>query len=147
MKTYIKLTTNNRAVPYPISSFKKDYPNVEFTGTPSDEFLHQFGIFVAEIPTPPAHDSRTHSTVQSNFVFNKEQGKWNGVWEIKPLPLEQASRNQRTKRDELIRETDWRFMIDQNPTPEWRDYRQALRDVPQQPGFPYSVEWPVQPGE
>jgi hypothetical protein len=26
-----------------------------------------------------------------------------------------------------------------------RAYRQALRDVPQQPGFPASVQWPVKP--
>jgi len=28
---------------------------------------------------------------------------------------------------------------------DYRLYRQALRDVPQQPGFPYDVEWPVEP--
>jgi len=27
----------------------------------------------------------------------------------------------------------------------YRVYRQALRDVPQQQGFPYNVEWPVEP--
>lgn len=29
----------------------------------------------------------------------------------------------------------------------WRDYRQALLDVPQQDGFPETVEWPVPPWE
>ncbi|MBQ6480393.1 MAG: hypothetical protein IJI45_04665 [Anaerolineaceae bacterium] len=24
-------------------------------------------------------------------------------------------------------------------------YRQALRDIPQQPGFPYDIEWPEKP--
>ncbi|HDR8989929.1 TPA: phage tail assembly chaperone [Burkholderia vietnamiensis] len=28
---------------------------------------------------------------------------------------------------------------------DWAAYRQALRDVPQQEGFPFSVEWPVSP--
>jgi len=28
---------------------------------------------------------------------------------------------------------------------DWAEYRQALRDVPQQEGFPFSVEWPVSP--
>ncbi|MGF6981437.1 hypothetical protein QFZ99_000913 [Paraburkholderia atlantica] len=27
----------------------------------------------------------------------------------------------------------------------WRTYRQALRDIPQQAGFPFSVEWPERP--
>lgn len=28
---------------------------------------------------------------------------------------------------------------------EWRDYRQALLDVPQQPGFPDNITWPTKP--
>lgn len=27
----------------------------------------------------------------------------------------------------------------------WIDYRQALRDIPQQTGFPHSVTWPQEP--
>lgn len=30
---------------------------------------------------------------------------------------------------------------------QWRVYRQALRDVPQQPGFPMAIDWPVYPGQ
>lgn len=30
---------------------------------------------------------------------------------------------------------------------EWATYRQALRDVPQQEGFPYSIVWPTKPAE
>ena len=29
----------------------------------------------------------------------------------------------------------------------WATYRQALRDLPQQEGFPYDVQWPVKPNE
>ena len=28
---------------------------------------------------------------------------------------------------------------------DWQTYRQALRDVPTQEGFPWSVTWPEQP--
>ena len=27
----------------------------------------------------------------------------------------------------------------------WLDYRQALRDIPQQKGFPFDVVWPEKP--
>ena len=30
-------------------------------------------------------------------------------------------------------------------SPAWVAYRQALRDVPQQAGFPDSIQWPVKP--
>lgn len=28
---------------------------------------------------------------------------------------------------------------------EWAQYRQALRDIPNQSGFPYEIEWPTKP--
>ena len=37
-------------------------------------------------------------------------------------------RNQRN--DELLK-SDWRFMSDQSPSQEWVDYREFLRDLPQ----------------
>ena len=30
-------------------------------------------------------------------------------------------------------------------TDEWRTFRQALRDVPTQAGFPENITWPVEP--
>ena len=35
-------------------------------------------------------------------------------------------------RDRMLKESDWRFMSDLNPTQEWVDYRQFLRDLPQE---------------
>lgn len=52
----------------------------------------------------------------------------------------------RTERDRLITATDYAALPDSpHDTPEMRAYRQALRDVPQQNGFPESVDWPVRP--
>ena len=28
---------------------------------------------------------------------------------------------------------------------DWAKYRQALRDIPNQPGFPFEIEWPKKP--
>jgi len=37
----------------------------------------------------------------------------------------------RERRNQLLTESDWRFMGDQTPSQEWLDYRQFLRDLPQ----------------
>ena len=37
----------------------------------------------------------------------------------------------RRNRSRELSETDWRFMSDQTPSQEWIDYRQFLRDLPQ----------------
>jgi hypothetical protein len=55
----------------------------------------------------------------------------------------------RAKRDTLLAETDYLVMPDY-PLPEDRGqavlaYRQALRDVPEQAGFPRQIDWPVKP--
>jgi len=52
----------------------------------------------------------------------------------------------RTQRDALLSQSDWTQVPDApvNQT-AWADYRQALRDVPQQAGFPTEITWPVKP--
>jgi hypothetical protein len=51
----------------------------------------------------------------------------------------------RDERNQLISETDWMALSDSTLTVEWATYRQALRDVTEQEGFPYNVEWPSKP--
>ena len=51
----------------------------------------------------------------------------------------------RTTRDTKLSETDWRFRSDMTPSQVWKDYCQALRDVPAQAGFPWTITWPTQP--
>lgn len=55
----------------------------------------------------------------------------------------------RAKRNALIAETDYMAMPDY-PLPEEKRqamlaYRQALRDVPEQVGFPRQIDWPEKP--
>ncbi len=55
----------------------------------------------------------------------------------------------RSERDSLLQETDWivikSYERGENIPAEWELYRQALRDITEQAGFPYSVEWPTKP--
>lgn len=53
----------------------------------------------------------------------------------------------RSERNALLAATDWTQMPDvpQATKDKWAPYRQALRDVPQQAGFPDNIQWPVKP--
>jgi len=54
----------------------------------------------------------------------------------------------RRERDRLLTASDWTQVADAPVVSlEWQSYRQALRDVPQQSGFPDDIEWPVAPNE
>lgn len=50
----------------------------------------------------------------------------------------------RQERDTLLSESDVHALADRI-TDEWRAYRQALRDVPLQAGFPDNITWPTKP--
>jgi len=60
-----------------------------------------------------------------------------------------AASNVRAQRDRLLAACDWRVIkaleAGQPQDFEWAAYRQALRDVPSQAGFPWEVNWPVAP--
>lgn len=55
----------------------------------------------------------------------------------------------REKRNQLIAETDYLAMPDYPLDAEKKGavlaYRQALRDIPEQAGFPRQIDWPVKP--
>jgi len=53
----------------------------------------------------------------------------------------------RAQRDKLLGDSDWTQTADQSPAIKtlWQPYRQALRDVPKQAGFPSAIVWPTLP--
>lgn len=51
----------------------------------------------------------------------------------------------REQRNEKLTACDWRVLPDVLNNDVWKVYRQALRDVPKQAGFPDNVVWPVEP--
>ena len=52
----------------------------------------------------------------------------------------------RSIRNQLLTASDWTQVADA-PVDQaaWATYRQALRDVPSQPSFPATIDWPVAP--
>ena len=55
----------------------------------------------------------------------------------------------RQSRDDKLKETDWivikNLELNANIPGVWEVYRQALRDVPNQQGFPWTITWPDAP--
>ena len=52
---------------------------------------------------------------------------------------------ERATRDNLLKATDHYGLSDVAMTEAMTAYRQALRDVPQQEGFPQTITWPTKP--
>jgi hypothetical protein len=66
-----------------------------------------------------------------------------------PPPIDEAARV-RSLRAHLLDDCAWivqkAYSRGEPVAPEWAAYMQALRDVPQQDGFPLDVHWPTPPG-
>ena len=72
---------------------------------------------------------------------------WDGAkWIALPPDLEALAAEARFHRNGLLAASDWTQMPDApvNQT-AWAVYRQALRDVTAQGGFPTNISWPVAP--
>lgn len=66
--------------------------------------------------------------------------------EVEAERIENLAITAKAKRDALIKETDFYLLPDYPSVPEGIvEYRQALRDITEQPGFPHSIDWPVIP--
>tara|TARA_R110000764_G_C10936116_1_gene375619 strand:+ start:727 stop:1002 length:276 start_codon:yes stop_codon:yes gene_type:complete len=84
-----------------------------------------------------------HKTTGDGAVFDDAENMAN--WPDFQADQVVASTIQvRAQRDTLLAASDYMALADRI-TADWTTYRQALRDVPAQAGFPTSVTWPVEP--
>lgn len=76
-------------------------------------------------------------TPEEEIARDAEENAWNT----------DAGNRAREDRNRLLAETDWTQAADvpQATKDKWAPYRQALRDIPQQAGFPITITWPVKP--
>lgn len=73
-------------------------------------------------------------------------------YEAVPIPeptVQELASSVRSQRDTKLSATDYLVVPDYPISPEdleaVKAYRQALRDIPEQSGFPKNVQWPVEP--
>lgn len=135
--------TNGQPKAYSIGQLRGDNPNTSFPESPSVALLAEWGVYHYTVQGQPTYNNLTQKV--SAAAFTEVDGAWTQGWEVSNLPAEDAERNIRSQRDSLLSRTDWMALSDVAMLPEWAVYRQALRDVTAQGGFPYSVIWPTEP--
>lgn len=136
--------------PYSVADLKKDNPNVSFPEPLADDVLATWDVFPVQLVNP-IYDSATQNVTELEPIL--QNGKWLQAWDVtEASPGEIAERtatqgaNVRADRNRRLSECDWTQLPDA-PVDHaaWAAYRQALRDVSSQPGFPWNVQWPVVP--
>ena len=123
-----------------------------------DGKAEQFNVAQADEVPQPFFDPMTQSVAYDGY--EQVNGKWRQKWVVSDLSAEQKAEYTtrkaeekataiRAERDAKLAESDW-MVIKSIETgvalaTEWATYRQALRDVTNQAGFPNEVTWPVKP--
>lgn len=151
------LIENGAVKRYPYSEWdlKKVNPQVSFPALVTDAVLASFGVHRVFNATPPAV-TREQVLEEGAPVFDAQANRWTQVFVVRAKSAEQtAAETQaqadavRAQRDVKLAECDWRIIKalegGQPQDFSWAAYRQALRDITSQTGFPWEVQWPTQP--
>lgn len=153
---FVKITNGQvAAYPYTVGDLRRDNPNTSFPKNVPAATMAAFGMFPVGYEAAPDFDPMTHR-IQNSNVPELKNGEWVLTKTVVALTAEQiADRDAakasevREKRDDLLSECDWivvkSYETGANIPAEWELYRQALRDIPSQEGFPHTVEWPTKP--
>ena len=137
--------------PYSVGELLLDNPNTSFPQQPSAATLASYGVFEVTNKPSPEYNPETHF-VEYGAVPVKEGDSWFLLPTVRELSAEQlaarydaAAASVRGQRNSLLSQTDWTALSDVTMSPAMATYRQALRDITSQPGFPHSVVWPLKP--
>lgn len=116
----------------------------------TDEVLEALGadvVFEGPQATPTRYQIAYRDGVE------QMDGKWYTKYSVADLDAEgiaakdaEQAKSVREQRTQKLKDSDWTQVADA-PVDQaaWATYRQALRDVPSQAGFPWEVQWPVEP--
>ena len=141
---------------YPVGfgEIKTEFPNTSFPKNMASVDLTPFGyVNVADV-AQPTYDPKTEKITQGTPVLSN--GVWVQSWqkdalsagqiaEIKKATDDAKATSERNERNALLAATDYLALSDATLTDAMKTYRQALRDVPAQSGFPDNITWPTKP--
>lgn len=152
---YVRVKDNETIFPYSVFQFRKDFPRVSIPGISlvdvDQAFLRNNGIYDVKIKNPPLYNKRTEKL--SPIILEKEGNVYYTKYEVVALNQEELNQVRENeireviqKRNSLLQNSDWSQLPDSPVDKEsWKVYRQALRDITLQDGYPFEVIWPSAP--
>lgn len=139
---------NVKKYPYSLASLRSDNPSISFPEEPTLELLAEFGVYPVTLTDKPSSKERNYTIREINPKL--VDGNWVQQFVV-DVPSANAATNKeaasvRIMRNKLLSDCDWTQLPDAPvDVEEWRTYRQKLRDVTNQEGYPFSISWPAPP--
>lgn len=121
---------------------------------PTDEELAQYGYGRIEYQNPPIQQNLKR--IESNGIGALDNGHYQNLWLVRDATAEEAQAETDEAVEQvteqrllLLRQSDWTQLADvplsAEKKAEWNTYRQALRDITLQEGYPFNVVFPTEP--
>jgi hypothetical protein len=141
---YVKVKEDGSTVyPYTLKDFRGENRSTSFPADIPEEMLNAHGVYLVDMGTIPDYDRMLYRHASS--LVRISSTRWKLEHKIHKVEDEHASSRVLKKRNDMLAETDWCALSDVTMSDEMRSYRQALRDITKQDGFPFSVVWPEKP--
>jgi hypothetical protein len=126
------------------------YKNTSFPSPITDDIIEGLGYKKINEGTYPSTTPPYESLKQNGI--KEVDGQWYKDWTVvtatgddKTAIDTNQARLVRIMRNSHLLETDWAAGSDLTMSDEMKTYRQNLRDVPTQSGFPHTITWPTKP--
>jgi hypothetical protein len=149
--------------PYGLIEIKLANPNTSFPVTVSDATMAEYGAMRVYFSTQPVL-SDTQVAEEATPTFDADAQRWAQAWQVREMTAEEILESTTKREAELLErnsmqanvvrntrniklvESDWTQLSD-SPVDKtvWATYRQALRNIPSQEGFPWTITWPIAP--
>jgi len=150
--SYAKIINNSLdQYPYTLADFRAENPNVSYPKNMSQAVLEGYGLFLVTEGDKPSYDERTQS-VSLSSVPQEVNSEWKLVRSAVQKTADEIQdydtsleANIRNERNAKLSATDWWGISDRTMTAAEATYRQDLRDITSQEGFPYTLDWPTEP--
>lgn len=137
--------------PLVVANFRQLFPTISFPLHLSAQDVASYGYGLYDFSAAPT--AGKHEKVVESPPVRSASGVWVQAWSVVEMtPEEKAEQDTakafqvRNERNIRLSQSDWSQIADSPVDKQvWLGYRQALRDVPAQAGFPWGVAWPKQP--
>ena len=154
---FVKTNSENNILQYPytIDLFLGEHKNVSFPSDINNNILASFDVYPVVFGEKPNHNPITEYTypadtpeyIEGIWILNWLIGQKDANWIA--VDLDNKVKEVRTIRDELLLKSDWITIraidINMPVDTDWAIYRQSLRDITSQEGFPWNIIWPTDP--
>jgi hypothetical protein len=134
------------------ADFLSLFPNTSFVLPITPDAIESFGYGIVQFTLAP-YVGKYQKLEEDTLQKDPSSGYWIQTWKLTEMSQPEKdvvdankAAEVRAERNAKLVESDWTQVADSPVDKElWATYRQSLRDITSQSGFPWEIIWPQTP--